>query len=305
MRQRFPVEAGHRIVLIVGVVDAALDEHAPRADRLRIFGHQRPLLREAVRAQAFTGKGPKGKRQSTTAPTDAPPRHAAHEAARADRPDARTARGAANAADRHGGAGPGRALKSVGQKHQPLRLQLQTNRAKAHTGTGPTPPRATPNRHTPNTTQLTSPLQLPTPAATPARPGPTRASMTPRPQLPSPPLTTTARAWNSPWRRSPRCAARRPHGGGFATGGAASSQRETTSTPRRVLHRSIQVAGNRRVFEDAKIANLAATGHSSGPSSCSTPTKTEGRGQSGHGRRADDDGRRHALNYRSHRRSRG
>ena len=44
IRHRLPLQAGHRIVLIVGVVDAALDQDTPGADRLGIFGDQRPLL---------------------------------------------------------------------------------------------------------------------------------------------------------------------------------------------------------------------------------------------------------------------
>ena len=41
-----PLQPGCGIVRAAGVVDPALHEHAAGADRLRIFGEQRPLLRE-------------------------------------------------------------------------------------------------------------------------------------------------------------------------------------------------------------------------------------------------------------------
>src|SRR5207247_927586 len=51
------VEAGHGIVLVVRVVDAALDQHPSRAHRLRILGDKRPLLRlRCAQRQKAKGK---------------------------------------------------------------------------------------------------------------------------------------------------------------------------------------------------------------------------------------------------------
>ena len=45
-RSRLPFEAGRRVLDVAAVVEAALDQHAAGADRLRVFGDERPLLRE-------------------------------------------------------------------------------------------------------------------------------------------------------------------------------------------------------------------------------------------------------------------
>ena len=45
-RNRLPFEAGRRVLDVAAVVESALDEQAAGADRFRIFGDERPLLRE-------------------------------------------------------------------------------------------------------------------------------------------------------------------------------------------------------------------------------------------------------------------
>ena len=44
IRQQIALQSRHRILHAVREVDAALDQHAARANRLRVLGHQRTLL---------------------------------------------------------------------------------------------------------------------------------------------------------------------------------------------------------------------------------------------------------------------
>ena len=48
-RNRLSLEAGRGVLHAAAVVEAGLDQHSARADRFRIFGDERPLLRKRRR----------------------------------------------------------------------------------------------------------------------------------------------------------------------------------------------------------------------------------------------------------------
>jgi hypothetical protein len=49
--QKVPGEAGHRVVHVAAVIEAGLEQHPAGADRFRILGDQRALLRRGGRWQ--------------------------------------------------------------------------------------------------------------------------------------------------------------------------------------------------------------------------------------------------------------